>query len=389
MLAEKFKNQSRRLPGKYTVKTGDSWTKIAEKLYGPLYQDNIKAQKMAEQLARANPKVNALRPGTVVRIARPRRNPYLTQAFLGDTGQPAPAPTPAAPAYTGAAPQAPVVQGVAPGVNYNVASTQGRPWAQGGNTPQMDGVIQPTYLQGAQRRPGFNLGNYNYSTVNQPSTVNPYQSRQVITGAGTPITLPPQPGSTDPVYQPTYLPGKAPTQPVQGLGYRNFNQPVTVTRNRPPTPEPVSPYRQQLIDRGNAMDPNQVLPFTSVVDQELAAGIRPIFIYDWDRQRLGLTDEVLSAMGYIQNPLTGSWIRQGAASMPTTDANSGGWQSGGGYSGGYSPGFRGGSGTRGGGYGGGGYTGYGGSGVERARGYPTEAARMIREAGIGLISWRI
>jgi hypothetical protein len=138
------------------------------------------------------------------------------------------------------------------------------------------------------------------------------------------------------------------------------------------------------------MDPNQVLPFTSVVDQELAAGIRPIFIYDWDRQRLGLTDEVLSAMGYIQNPLTGSWIRQGAASMPTTDANSGGWQSGGGYSGGYSPGFRGGGGgTRGGGYGGGGYTGYGGSGVERARGYPTEAARMIREAGIGLISWRI
>jgi uncharacterized membrane protein YgcG len=389
MLAEKFKNQSRRLPGKYTVKTGDSWTKIAEKLYGPLYQDNIKAQKMAEQLARANAKVGTLRPGTVLRVARPRRNPYLTQAFLGDTGQPAPAPTPAAPAYTGAAPQAPVVQGVAPGVNYNVASTQGRPWA----TPAPANVAPtqqfPTYsYQNNQNRPwaGDNQLPWNPTSGSLlfDSNGNPRPQYNKSSIKGPAIT------KDEPVYERTYLPGKAPTQPVQGLGYRDYNQPVTVTRNRPPTPEPVSPYRQQLIDRGNAMDPNQVLPFTSVVDQELAAGIRPIFIYDWDRQRLGLTDDVLSAMGYIQNPLTGSWIRQGAASMPTTDANSGGWQSGGGYSGGYSPGFRGGGGgTRGGGYGGGGYTGYGGSGVERARGYPTEAARMIREAGIGLISWRI
>ncbi|MFA6271054.1 MAG: hypothetical protein WC657_07675, partial [Candidatus Paceibacterota bacterium] len=291
--------------------------------------------------------------------------------------------------YTGAAPVGATVQGVAPTVNYNAASTQGRPWAQGGNAPApMNGVIQPTYLQGAQRRPSFNMGRYN--TVQQPSTVNPYQSRQVITGGGKTITLPPLPGSTDPVYPRTYLPGKAPTQPVQGLGYGNFNQPVTVERNKPQaTPTPVNPYRQQLIDRGNAMDPNQEVPFTSVVDQELAAGIRPIFIYDWDRQRLGLSDEILSGMGYVQNPLTGSWIRQGGATMPTaTPSSTGGW-SGGGYSGGYSPGFRGGSGgTRGGGYGGGGYTGYGGE-AQRTQGYPTEAARMIREAGIGLISWRI
>lgn len=137
------------------------------------------------------------------------------------------------------------------------------------------------------------------------------------------------------------------------------------------------------------MPADQEVPFTSVVDQELAAGIRPIFIYDWDRQRLGITDEFMTQMGYIQNPITGSWIRQGAATMPTNSASSAGWQPSGGYSGGYSPGFRGGGGGGGGTRGGGGYTGYGGAVQERARGYPTEPARMVREAGIGLISWRI
>jgi len=159
MLAEKFKNQSRRLPGRYTVTTGDSWAKIAEKIYGPLYQDAIKAQKMAEQLARANAKVGTLRPGTVLRVARPRRNPYLTQAFMGDTGQ-APAAAPAVQGYTGPVAQTPV----APSVNYNVASTQGRPWAQGGNMPAT-APIQGYTLGTQPAQTGPKIGGYTLPTL--------------------------------------------------------------------------------------------------------------------------------------------------------------------------------------------------------------------------------
>ncbi|MFA5378720.1 MAG: hypothetical protein WC455_23410 [Dehalococcoidia bacterium] len=405
MLAEKAKNRARRLPGKYTVKTGDSWTKIAEKIYGPVFQDNFQAQRMAEQLARANPKVGGLRPGTVVRIARPRRNAFISQAFLGDTG---PAPTPTAPAYTGAAPQG-GTQGTAPQptVNYNAGSYQGRPWAQGGNAPaQMDGVIQPTYLPGAQRQPGFNMGRYN--TVTQPSTVNPYQSRQVVTGAGTTITLPPQPGSADPVYPRTYLPGQAPTQPAQGLGYRDYNQPATVTRNWRAEQAPPNVIRNRRQpggaeregnDRGMLATFNENAPrpdWTTDVWERIAnTGKLPLFIWGWDAENAGITPEILGGdgvttfgLGYWQDPMTGNWIlRSGTPTASTSSSSTGGW-SGGGYSGGYSPGFRGGGGgTSGGGYGG--YTGYGGGAAQRAQGYPTEAARMIREAGIGLISWRI
>ncbi|MFA6174684.1 MAG: hypothetical protein WC701_13515, partial [Kiritimatiellales bacterium] len=263
MLAEKVKNRARNLPGKYTVKTGDSWATIARKIYGPVFQDNVQAERMSEQLARANPKVGGLRPGTVVRIARPRRNAYVSQAFLGDGA----APTPTAPAYTGAAPAAPTVQGVAPTVNYNAASTQGRPWAQGGNMPAT-APIQGYTLGTQPAQTGPKIGGYTLPTLPGSNwaagVINTVFGRNPTPQAQTANVQP------DPVYPRTYLPGKAPTQPVQGLGYGNFNQPVTVERNRPQaTPTPVNPYRQQLIDRGNAMPANQEVGFTSVVDQEL------------------------------------------------------------------------------------------------------------------------
>lgn len=396
MLAEKFKNQSRRLPGRYTVRTGDSWTRIAEKLYGPLYQDTIKAQKMAEQLARANAKVGTLRPGTVLRVARPRRNPYLTQAFMGDTGQ-APAVAPAVQGYTGPVAQAPV----APSVNYNVASTQGRPWATGSPMPTAVAPIQGYTLgpaantarsSGLPHLPG---SDWAAGVINTLFGRNPNQTQNASTW-NNPYAPPIQGYTLD---QPKVTPNAStwnnPRAPaIQGYTLEPQVQPRNQRqRNRQP-----GGAEREGNDRGMLATFNENAPrpdwTTGVWEQIANTGKLPLFIWGWDAENAGITPEILGGdgvttfgLGYWQDPLTGNWIlRSGTPAANTSSSSTSGWS--GGYSGGYSPGFRGGGGGSG-GTRSSGYTGYGSGAQERAQGYPTEAARMVREAGIGLISWRI
>ena len=384
MMAEKFKNRARKLPTKYTVKQGDSWAKIAGNIYGELYDyDPMKSQRMAEDLARRNNKVRGLTPGTVIRIARPRQNPYVSAEFMG---QAAPVANQVAqPGYTGSAPVGQTPAGAVP--NYNSGSYQGRPWAVGAQGQAPSSTLMKTrqdksYGKSAELPWNPNADSLLFDTSGQPRPqfLPGYTgSNQVIGGAG-------GGGGTNPVYDRTYLPGKEPTTQTTGLGYGNYKQP-TVTKT--PQPEPVSASRQKLIDRGYAMDPNEPVGFTSVVDQELAAGIRPIFIYEADRVKMGIPPEDMELFyGYTQNPMTGSWIRIGPAQMSGTlpaptysDAYSGGFR---GYGGGGGPTSRGGT-----SYGGGGYTGYGSGYNTNQAGQYTQADRMIREAAIGLISWRI
>lgn len=81
----------------YTVKTGDSWFRIAGRLYKDFFGgDEVAAQRMAFELAQANEGIDRLRPGMRIRVPRVPRGtrgnePYIPAGFGGTqaTRQPA------------------------------------------------------------------------------------------------------------------------------------------------------------------------------------------------------------------------------------------------------------------------------------------------------------
>jgi hypothetical protein len=143
---------------KYTVKSGDSWARIAGRVYGD--------QRMFAALMRANRGILVLRPGMVIDLPEPQANPYvgpadieraqLNDALVGYKGdisqledlqqptQPAPL-TP--PPVTGPQPTLPTSGGLLQG--FNIPTAQGPQAAQQqpqGPSPFPTRPNQPTML---------------------------------------------------------------------------------------------------------------------------------------------------------------------------------------------------------------------------------------------------
>ncbi len=125
----KLRNQIRlgKIARKYTVKGGDSWFKIAGRLYAKYFGGDVKAaQRMAGELARANRGVKRLKAGITLKLPLPPmggRTPYIAPGQFADmptAPAPAPAATARAPAPTAPTPTVadipapPVPPGTAP-----------------------------------------------------------------------------------------------------------------------------------------------------------------------------------------------------------------------------------------------------------------------------------
>ena len=372
------------------MKQGDSWARIAGNIYGELFDyDPIKAQRMAEDLARRNNKVRGLTPGTVIRVARPRQNPYVSAEFMGQTA--AAANQVAQPGYTGAV-QQPQTQGVAPTVNYNAGSYQGRPWATGSVQPvQTPGVLKTmqgkSYGKSAELPWNPNAGSLLFGSNGQPRPqVLPGYSANASTWENPNKNIAPIQGytlDTQPAAQPNASTWNNPNAPaIQGYQLpTSDNQQTPGQRFRPPGGKERAGEVVKEVERTGITRPT----YTTDAWNKLISGTMPVIIYDWDAQNAGVDDTTMESMGYWKSPLTNNWILLGGSQTGGLKAPT--------YGDAYSGGFRGyGGGGRGGGGGtsyGGGYTGYGTGYNTNQAGQYTQADRLIREAAIGLISWRI
>jgi hypothetical protein len=104
MAAIKLKNQIRRGKRKssVTVKDGDSWFKIAGSQFADMFGEGpsavVAAQRLAGELAKANPHIKNLQPGQTVKLPwsqasraakKGNKGAYLSKAMMGQTTAPA------------------------------------------------------------------------------------------------------------------------------------------------------------------------------------------------------------------------------------------------------------------------------------------------------------
>ena len=344
------KNQT---PMKYTVKSKDTWEKIAAKFMNVPDPNPEEIKRFATQLARSNRNVRGPVAGTIIRVPKTRNKTYAqTEPQTVTT-------------YTG------------------TAQWPDRPWAQ----------PAPRYATGTPHTLPT-LGGPRYAT-------------------GTPHTLPTLPTQTTDLNESAAAfaaminqgkqqePNYSSMTPISPAASGQLNAAATRFGKNIPgyqaPPEPRPRFRGPgFRERGRASDFSEELVEHnfSVAALAFAEGRKPLVIHDWDldyMQRNGydISEDMLLGMGYYKLPLTGNYVLlsgySSGLSEPTGEGYSSGW-SGLGSSISYGGGGRGGGG--GGGYNYPTYTGVGENYAQRP-GYEMDSGRILRSTSLGTLSWRI
>jgi hypothetical protein len=342
--AEKMANQLRRMGRKYTVKSGDSWFKIAGRIYGD--------QRMAGELARMNNGVNMLQPGMVLRLPNQRRNPYIGQnEFDGvGSGQPPAVPVSAVQASTAAVAPPPVnfygdaPAYIPPGFQYtppapaqapNMASgregglmgnrAQPQPTRQGGGRPLYAPTPAPTLNSARKQRPAKGG---TPQTPPAPVGMGGYQGGQ-------------QPGQNRPPRRlPNRYQGTAPQQPPQQVQAPAGGRPVTAPRPQGVRPEDYIPpgYNYPPIPQTPQVNaPKQQYPTYNWQRQYqrpwdvrnielLAQGQYPYTIPEQDLIDYGVNPLLVEEAGYQYVPEMRVYVKlnPAASTKPTTSGGGGG-----------------------------------------------------------------
>lgn len=272
----------------YTVKQGDSWFRIAGKIYGQYYGGSLEGQRMAGELARANGDINTLRPGMVIKIPKPRStNPYIgANQFQGVTPVTGNVTTPQAPApQTNALSTVPVINTPNYGPNPPTPKTQ----TLTNNLPTLSSTT-PTLPQPIISSSQVSTAPGTYSLGGFPQT---YNSAAEGGGGGGGTTTPPL---------------------VAATGSQGPAQPST-----PTLPPPINaPTNVSTAPKNNTSGNSQYWPSETRFEQQgfaqqLAAGTMPYQIsFDLanfnnlnpvDLQRLGYQ---LTSYGWVQKPIVGN-----------------------------------------------------------------------------------
>lgn len=357
---ETFHSKARKAPISYTVKSGDSWFSIAQKLYGGVFDDPAQAARMAQALARANGDVSTLRAGMVLKAPRAQANPYVSQGFMDNAG------APGSPAQ--AAPVKPAVQ---PALQSAAITPAAPTWNGGGTYAPGAGFTAPAPLAPVITALPDTQNKFTYSPpapapLYGPAgfTANKLYQQQMVSGGegGTPSVTTTLPDTQ--AGQASALPwsGGGTYQPGAG-----FSAPKPPANTAPPT---VGVFGLSQPGLGLLQPTPGVQMHSSIIPYLLQQGIYPLVFYGYDQAKMGITDAELSAAGYKRDKW-GTWIRQSPTAGRKPQAATGG------YSGGYSGGGRGGGGG-------------GGGGTPRSiNGYAPAASRGYDPSLLGLISWRI